>query len=82
MIQQQEEYYPIEELMLKQEELKNYLPVFNKIVSSIEDDRTRNIVRQYYALGWTDARIANGQQPELSGKRVYQIRQEFLKTLE
>jgi hypothetical protein len=82
MIQQEEEYYPIKDLMIKQEELKNYLPEFNKIVCAIEDDRTRNIIRQYFALGWSDGRIANYQQPELSSKRVYQIRQDFMKTLD
>lgn len=80
MIQQQEESDPTADISLKVAELQNYLPEFNKIVSAIEDDRTRNIIRAYYALGWTDYRI--GKQQNLSDKRVNQMRQEFLKTLE
>ena len=80
MIQQEEEADPTIDIRLKVAELQNYLPEFNKIVCAIKDDRLRNVVRAYYALGWTDERI--GRQQCLSGKRVNQMRQEFLKTLE
>ncbi len=79
MIQQVEEPDPSLEIRLKAQELQNYLPEFNKIVSSIEDDRTRNIIRDYYALGMTDAQIS--KDIGLSWKRIYQIRSDYIKTL-
>lgn len=80
MIQQVEDDDPTLEIRMKGEELRNYLPEFNRIIAAIEDDRTRNVIRDYYGLGWTDKRI--GRQQCLSDKRVNQIRLDFLKTLE
>lgn len=80
MIQQVEEPDPALDIRLKSAELQNYLPEFNKIVGGIKDDRVRNIIRKYYALGETDWKIA--KEYALTAKRIYQIRSDFLKTLD
>ena len=41
----------------KCEELRELLNEFNDILDAIDDADDRNILRAYYALNWTDARI-------------------------
>ena len=80
MVQQVEDD-PTLEIRLKVGELQNYLQEFNRILASIDDDRTQDIIRAYYALGWTDSYIAK-MRGDITDKRVNQIRLEYLKTLE
>ena len=47
------------ELERKSEALRELLNGFNDILDSIEDGDDRNILRAYYALNWTDKRIAD-----------------------
>ena len=60
--------YRIEELS---RELQEMLLEFETIVNGIRDRRLFIIVRNYYALGWTDERIA--EQIDLSRQSVVQI---------
>lgn len=80
MIQQVEDD-PTLEIRVLVGELQNYLQEFNRILASIDDERTRDIIRAYYALGWTDSYIAK-RRGDLSDKRVNQIRLDYIKTLE
>ena len=41
----------------KCEELRNLLSEFERIMESVSDQYDRIILRNYYALGWTDKRI-------------------------
>ena len=41
----------------KSEELRHLLSEFERIISAIQDQYDRVIIRNYYALGWTDKRI-------------------------
>ena len=52
---------------------------FEQIMDGIEDRRLRIIVRNYYALGWTDERIA--EQLELSRQHVNRLRTAYLDEL-
>ena len=49
----------IYELERKSEELRELLNEFNTILDAIADVDDRNILRAYYALNWTDARIGD-----------------------
>ena len=78
MVQQKEDD-PVLEVRLKQAELQTYTDEFNNILFNIKDIKTQNIVRGYYGLGYTDARIA--REEDLSAQRVNQIRHEFINNL-
>ena len=52
---------------------------FEQIMDGIEDRRLRIIVRNYYALGWTDERIA--EQLELSRQHVNRLRTAYIEQL-
>ena len=41
----------------KCEELRGLLSEFEKVIESVKDQYDRIILRNYYALGWTDRRI-------------------------
>ena len=60
-------------------ELRPLLDEFERIMNAIEDRRLRIIVRNYYALGWTDERI--GEQLELSRQHVNRLRTAYLEDL-
>ena len=60
-------------------ELREMVDDFEMIVDAILDRRLRIIVRNYYALGWTDERI--GDQLELSRQHVNRLRTAYLETL-
>ena len=78
MLQQVEDdpIYHIEELS---RELKEMMLEFEKIVNEISDRRLFIIVRNYYALGWTDERIAENM--ELSRQSVQKIRADYFNSL-
>ena len=60
-------------------ELREMVDDFEMIVDAILDRRLRIIVRNYYALGWTDERI--GEQLELSRQHVNRLRTAYIETL-
>ena len=57
-------------------ELRGLVDMFETIVDKIEDRRLQVIVRDYYALGWTDERI--GEQLELSRQHVNRLRTAYI----
>lgn len=60
-------------------ELRGMLERFETIMDQINDRRLRIIVRNYYALGWTDEKI--GMQLDLSRQHVNRLRTAYLETL-
>lgn len=60
-------------------ELRGMVDRFETIVDQIDDRRLRIIVRNYYALGWTDEKI--GMQLDLSRQHVNRLRAAYLETL-
>ena len=60
-------------------ELRDLVDAFELIMDKIDDRRLRIIVRNYYALGWTDERIA--EQLELSRQHVNRLRTAYVETL-
>ena len=68
--------YNIEKLT---EDLRDMMREFETIVNKIKDKRLFIIVRNYYALGWTDERIA--EQIEVSRQLVQKIRSDYFNSL-
>ena len=60
-------------------ELRDLVDAFELIMDKIDDRRLRIIVRNYYALGWTDERIA--EQLELSRQHLNRLRTAYVETL-
>ena len=69
----------LEKIEAKCEELRDMVDEFELIMDAIDDRRLRIIVRNYYALGWTDERI--GEQLELSRQHVNRLRTAYLDEL-
>lgn len=67
------------ELERKCEELRELLSEFNTILDAIADTDDRNIIRYYYALGWTDRAIAEKMNYDKS--IVWRKRTKVVKTL-
>lgn len=63
----------------KCKELREMVDEFEKIMDAVDDRRLRIIVRNYYALGWTDERI--GEQLELSRQHVNKLRTAYIDNL-
>ena len=60
-------------------ELRDMVDSFEHIMDMIDDRRLRIIVRNYYALGWTDEKIA--EQLELSRQHVNRLRTAYIDEL-
>ena len=56
--------------------LRGMVDAFEQIMDKIDDRRLRIIVRNYYALGWTDERI--GVQLDLSRQHVNRLRTAYI----
>ena len=69
----------LEKIEAKCQELREMVDQFEAIMDRIDDRRLRIIVRNYYALGWTDERI--GEQLELSRQHVNRLRTAYLEEL-
>ena len=69
----------LDKIEAKCAELREMVDQFEAIMDTIDDRRLRIIVRNYYALGWTDERI--GDQLELSRQHVNKLRIAYLDTL-
>ena len=78
MLQQEDDdpIYHIEELS---KELGRMVMDFEAIVNEIKDRRLFIIVRNYYALGWTDEKIAENM--DLSRQTVQKIRSDYFNSL-
>ena len=69
----------LDKIEQKMAELQGMVASFEVIMDRIEDRRLRIIVRNYYALGWTDEKIA--EQLELSRQHVNRLRTAYIETL-
>lgn len=69
----------LDKIELKCQELRDMVEAFEMILDGIDDRRLRIIVRNYYALGWTDEKI--GEQLELSRQHVNRLRTAYLEGL-
>ena len=69
----------LEKIETKCAELREMVDSFEMIMDKIEDRRLRIIIRNYYALGLTDERIA--EQLELSRQHVNRLRTAYLEEL-
>lgn len=63
----------------KCKELREMVDEFEKIMDAIDDRRLRIIIRNYYALGWTDDKI--GRQLELTQQHVNRLRTAYIESL-
>ena len=61
-------------------ELRELVDEFETIMDAITDRRLQIIVRNYYALGWTDERI--GEQLEITRQHVNRLRTAYIEELE
>ena len=69
----------LDKIELKCQELREMVEAFEMILDGITDRRLRIIIRNYYALGWTDERI--GEQLELSRQHVNRLRTAYVEVL-
>ena len=79
MIQRTDTDEVLEKIEAKYAELTNMVNEFEMIMDAIDDPRLRIIVRNYYALGWTEERI--GEQLELSRQHVNRLRTAYIESL-
>ena len=61
------------------QELRPLLDEFERIMNAIEDTRLRIIIRDYYALGWSEERT--GEHVGLSRQHVNRLRTAYLEDL-
>ena len=79
MLQRKDTDEVLDQIEAKCKELSELVREFEMIMDKIDDRRLRIIVRNYYALGWTDERI--GEQLELSRQHVNKLRITYLEGL-
>lgn len=60
-------------------ELRPLLEEFERIMDAIDDRRLQIIIRDYYALGWSDERI--GEHVDLSRQHVNRLRTAYIEGL-
>ena len=60
-------------------ELRELVEEFEQVMDAISDRRLQVIVRDYYALGWTDERI--GDQLEITRQHVNRLRTAYIEEL-
>ena len=63
----------------KCDELRGMVARIEAIMDTIEDRRLRIIIRNYYALGWTDEAI--GTQLDLTRQHVNRLRKEYMDSI-
>lgn len=69
----------LDKIEAKCAELKTLLDEFEMIMDAIKDRRLQIIVRNYYALGWSDERIA--ERLDLSRQHVNRLRTGYIEAL-
>ena len=79
MLQQIEEDDPLYHIEKLSADLKEMTVEFERIVNRINNRRLFVIVRNYYALGWTDEKIA--EHLELSRQTVQKDRSDYFNSL-
>ena len=79
MLQRVEDDDPLIHIEQLSMDLREMMIEFETIVNRITDRRLFIIVRNYYALGWTDEKIAENM--ELSRQTVQKIRADYFNSL-
>jgi DNA-directed RNA polymerase specialized sigma subunit len=79
MLQRADTDEVLDKLEKKCAELRELVGEFEVIMDGIKDRRLQVIVRDYYALGWTDERI--GDQLEITRQHVNRLRTAFIEEL-
>ena len=79
MLQRADTDEVLDKIEKKCAELRELVEEFEQVMDAISDRRLQIIVRDYYALGWTDERI--GEQLELSRQHVNRLRTAYLEGL-
>ena len=79
ILQQNEEDDPVFHIEELSKELGRMVNEFENIVNQITDRRLFIIVRNYYALGWTDEKIAENM--DLSRQTVQKVRSDYFNSL-
>ena len=79
LLQREDTDEVLEKIEAKCTELRDLVEAFEQIMDKIEDRRLRIIIRNYYALGWTDEKIA--EQLELSRQHVNRLRTAYVDQL-
>ena len=79
ILQRDDDAEVINKIEAKCAELREMVDEFEKIMDTIDDRRLRIIVRNYYALGWTDDKI--GRQLELTQQHVNRLRTAYIESL-
>lgn len=79
MLQRADTDEVLDQIEAKCQELNGMVKEFELIMDKIDDRRLRIIVRNYYALGWTDERIS--EQLELSRQHVNRLRTAYIEGL-
>ena len=80
MLQRADTDEVLDKLEKKCAELRELVNEFEAIMDAITDRRLQIIVRNYYALGWTDERI--GEQLEITRQHVNRLRTAYIEELE
>ena len=79
MLQRADTDEVLDKLEKKCAELRELVCEFEVIMDGIKDRRLQVIVRDYYALGWTDERI--GDQLEITRQHVNRLRTAYIEEL-
>ena len=79
MLQRADTDEVLDKLEKKCAELRELVGEFEVIMDGIKDRRLQVIVRDYYALGWTDERI--GDQLEITRQHVNRLRTAYIEEL-
>ena len=79
MLQRADTDEVLDKLEKKCTELRELVGEFEVIMDGIKDRRLQVIVRDYYALGWTDERI--GDQLEITRQHVNRLRTAYIEEL-
>lgn len=79
LIQRQDTDEVLDKIEAKCAELRGMVDRFEMIMDAIDDRRLRIIVRNYYALGWSDEMI--GVQLDLSRQHVNRLRTQYIETI-
>ena len=79
LLQRQDTDDVLDKIEEQYKELRPLLDEFERIMNAIEDRRLRIIIRDYYALGWSEERT--GEHVGLSRQHVNRLRTAYLEGL-
>lgn len=79
MLQRADTDEVLDKIEKKCAELRELVEEFEQVMDAISDRRLQIIVRDYYALGWTDERI--GDQLEITRQHVNRLRTAYIEEL-